>query len=111
MDLEEKVLKKIDLSLLNNLSSPNVASKLLYRFERYSGNCPTEEDFYKVYQKYSECKEQYGEIFDSCGAIRPAIFSPLGICIRIRSPLFIILEKYLFSRKIINEKIFNQFGK
>ena len=106
MDLEKELFHDIDLCLLKTISSPIVASKLINKFERYSGKIPTEMEFYNAYLKYAECKEKYGRLFDSQGKIYPVFSSCFNLSIKLGGHLVKVLENYLFCKKIIGDKIF-----
>ena len=106
MGSEKTIFKEVDVSLLKKLSSPAVAGKLINKFEKYYGEIPKEGDFYGVYQKYAKCEENYGKVFDVKGRQNVFASNYLNFSPKLRLAPFKLLENYLFSKKIINEKFY-----
>ena len=106
MDLNEK----IDICLLEKLSSLMTARCLVHKFEKHYGKVlPTEQKFYEVYLKYLECKIFYGKVFSKGGKMRTLAIHYLSPNFpELRANQFRFLEDYLARRKIIAEKVFAQ---
>lgn len=105
MDLVKIAHKKVDVNLLKDLSSLLSANKMIHKFEKYYGKIPIEQDFYKAYLKYIECKNFHGKVFNLCGTIRKSV-PPYLNSPKFKLKQFQVIEDYLFQKKIINEKIF-----
>jgi|SRR3989344_3696675 len=110
MALEQEILEKsdIDLDFLKKFSSPTRASKLFYCFERYFGKIPTNRDFFKIYLRVAKYKEEYEVVFNVNGDLRKIICEDFNFFPRFRFTHLRLIENYLFEKKFINEKIFEQ---
>lgn len=96
------LLNQVNLEILRNFAGNKEAQKILLKFERYYGTIPTEGDLHYVYKKYRGLFYNKGNPFTSGGSIKSG-FAPLN-CPKMNLRYFKIIEDYLLTRKIVDEK-------
>lgn len=109
MNLEKKLNNEVDFDKLKELSSLLSAKRLICKFEKYYGKTPIEYDFYKIYLKYFDYQILNGKVFNSFGIIKKSVLHYLNSnSPKFNLTQFKLLENYLFHKRIIREKIFNE---